>query len=92
MQVTLHEEPELVAPPDARRRAPLRCHAGRDQLDAVLHRLESEPAGSIEWLRPVATHYAGTPRAQTKAMIVDPSGNAIELKSYADPAAAFSDR
>jgi extradiol dioxygenase family protein len=25
-------------------------------------------------------------------MIVDPSGNAIELKTYADPAEAFSDR
>ena len=62
-----------------------------DQLDAILRRLESRADRPIEWLRPVATQYAGTPRAQTKAMIVDPSGNAIELKSYADPAAAFSD-
>jgi len=92
MQVTLHEEPELVAPPDARGVRHFGVTLAADQLDAVLHRLESEPAGSIEWLRPVATHYAGTPRAQTKAMIVDPSGNAIELKTYADPTAAFSDR
>jgi extradiol dioxygenase family protein len=39
----------------------------------------------------VQTDGAGTPREQTKAMIADPSGNAIELKSYADPAAALAD-
>ena len=93
MQVTLHEEPELVAPPDVRGVRHFGVTLAADQLDAILHRLESEPAGrAVEWLRPVATQYAGTPREQTKAMIVDPSGNAIELKTYADPAAAFSDR
>jgi extradiol dioxygenase family protein len=95
MQVTLHEEPDLVAAPGG---DPLGVrHFGvtlaADQLDAVVRRLESQTTGRpIEWLRPLATQYAGTPRAQTKAMIVDPSGNAIELKSYADPSAAFSDR
>jgi len=33
--------------------------------------------------------YVGTAREQTKAMIADPNGNAIERKAYADPAAAF---
>ena len=92
MQVTLHEEPDLVAAPDARGVRHFGVTLAADQLDAILRRLESQPADRpVEWLRPLATQYAGTPRAQTKAMIVDPSGNAIELKSYADPAAAFSD-
>jgi len=32
----------------------------------------------------------GTPREQHKAMVCDPSGNAIEVKAYADPGAAWS--
>ncbi len=92
MQVTLHEEPDLVARPDARGVRHFGVSLAADQFDALLRRLESEPTDQpIEWLRPVATEHAGTPRAQTKAMIVDPSGNAIELKTYADPAAAFAD-
>ncbi len=93
MQVTLHEEPDLVSPPDPLGVRHFGVTLDADQLAAVLHRLESQPADRpIEWIRPLATDHAGTPRAQTKAMIADPSGNAIELKSYADPAAAFSDR
>ncbi len=61
---------------------------GLDDLAAVLARLESR---TVEWVRPLQTDDAGTPREQTKAMIADPSGNAIELKAYADPTAAFSD-
>ncbi len=59
-----------------------------EELTALLARLASR---TVEWVRPVQTDYAGTPREQTKAMIADPSGNAIELKAYADPAAAFAD-
>jgi extradiol dioxygenase family protein len=93
MQLTLHEVPELVSAPDPRGVRHFGVTLGAEQLAAVLDRVGSHPAaGTIEWLRPLATDHAGTPRAQTKAMIVDPSGNAIELKSYADPAAAFSDR
>ena len=43
MQVTLHEEPELVAPPDARGVRHFGVTLAADQLDAVLHRLESSP-------------------------------------------------
>jgi extradiol dioxygenase family protein len=93
MQLTLHEMPELVSAPDALGVRHFGVTLGAEQLAALLDRVRSHPAGrTIEWLRPLATDHAGTPRAQTKAMIVDPSGNAIELKSYADPAAAFSDR
>ena len=61
---------------------------GADELAALLARLEARP---VQWLKRPTTDYAGTPREQTKAMIADPSGNAIELKTYADPAAAFAD-
>ena len=44
----------------------------------------------MAWLREASVDDAGTAREQTKAMIADPSGNAIELKAYADPAAAFA--
>lgn len=93
MQLTLHEEPDLVQRPDALGVRHFGVALDAEQLAAVLHRLDAAPSDRpIEWLRPLVTEHAGTPRAQTKAMIVDPSGNAIELKSYADPAAAYSDR
>jgi extradiol dioxygenase family protein len=92
MQVTLHEEPDLVTPPDPRGVRHFGVTLDAEALAALLARLRSQTiVSTINWLRPAATDHAGTPRAQTKAMIVDPSGNAIELKTYADPAAAFSD-
>ena len=42
-----------------------------------------------EWLVPVTTDDPGTPVEQTKTKIADPSGNVIELKTYADVAAAL---
>ena len=93
MQVTLHEEPALVSAPDARGVRHFGVTLAADQLAALLERLDSQTVvPAIAWLRPVTTDYAGTSRAQTKAMITDPSGNAIELKTYVDPEAAFSDR
>ena len=44
----------------------------------------------MTWLVRVATDHAGTPRQQTKCKFTDPAGNVIELKTYADPAAAFA--
>jgi extradiol dioxygenase family protein len=93
MQLTLHEEPDLVSAPDPRGVRHFGVTLGAEELARLLDRVRTQNVvPSIEWLRPLATDHAGTPRAQTKAMIVDPSGNAIELKSYADPAAAFSDQ
>jgi uncharacterized protein len=88
MQVTLHERPDQQLTADQRGVRHFGVTMGADQLEALLHRLHEQP---IEWLRPVLTEYANTPRAQTKAMLADPSGNAIELKTYADPDAAFAD-
>jgi extradiol dioxygenase family protein len=93
MQLTLHEEPDLARTPDARVVRHFGVTLGTEGFAALLERIRSQTiVPSIEWLRPVVTDHAGTPRAQTKAMIADPSGNAIELKTYADPVAAFSDR
>jgi extradiol dioxygenase family protein len=50
-------------------------------LADLLARLAHYP---IRWLDPVSTDHAGTPKEQTKAKFLDPSGNAIEIKSYAD--------
>ena len=40
----------------------------------------------------MSTDYPGTPREQTKAKLLDPSGNAIEIKTYVDPSTAFEPR
>jgi extradiol dioxygenase family protein len=88
LQLTLHEDPDQVVPPGDRAVRHFGVTLTADQLTAVLARLTSR---TVDWVRPLQTDYAGTPREQTKAMIADPSGNAIELKAYADPAAAFAD-
>jgi extradiol dioxygenase family protein len=59
---------------------------GRAELDALVARLED---AGVVWVDPLGTDFAGTPLEQTKAKLADPSGNVIEVKSYADPAAAL---
>jgi extradiol dioxygenase family protein len=88
LQLTLHEDPEQVVPPGDRAVRHFGVTLPADELAAILERLASRP---VDWVRPLQTDHAGTSREQTKAMIADPSGNAIELKAYADPAAAFAD-
>jgi extradiol dioxygenase family protein len=83
MQVTLHEQPDQVLTAD---QAGVR-HFGVTLAEAQFDELVARLAGqSVQWLRPVATDHRGTPRQQTKATVADPSGNAIELKWYAEPA------
>jgi extradiol dioxygenase family protein len=87
MQVTLHELPAFVddGPDEVR-------HFGvtlpLDDLRSLVTRLDSR---GVTWLQPLATEYPGTAREQTKCKLTDPSGNVIELKSYADPVTAFAD-
>jgi extradiol dioxygenase family protein len=86
MQVTLHERPEeVLADPGVRH---FGVTLGAAELADLLDRMAAHP---VRWLHPVTTDFAGTSREQTKAKVLDPSGNVIELKSYADPAAAFDD-
>jgi extradiol dioxygenase family protein len=88
LQLTLHEDPDQVVTPGNRAVRHFGVTLRAEELAAVLARLAGR---TVDWVRPLQTDDAGTAREQTKAMVADPSGNAIELKSYADPAAAFTD-
>ena len=85
-QLTLQERPDEVLPDPGTRHFGVTLE--RAEWDALVARLT---AGGVRWLAEPSTSYAGTDREQTKAMLADPSGNAIELKAYADPDAAFAD-
>jgi hypothetical protein len=86
MQVTLHEQPAQLLTPETRGVRHFGVTLTNAELQSLLDRLASHP---VEWLDPVSTDYAGTPREQTKAKLLDPSGNVIELKTYIDPGAAL---
>jgi extradiol dioxygenase family protein len=86
MQVTLHAEPRQVLDPHDRGVRHFGVTLSSADLAALLERLRALP---IEWLREPTTDDPGTDHEQTKAMIADPSGNAVELKTYPDPGAAF---
>jgi extradiol dioxygenase family protein len=86
MQLTLHERPDQLLPADAGGVRHFGVALDSDELRALLERLATHP---IDWLDEVSTDYPGTPREQTKAKLIDPSGNVIELKTYVDPVAAF---
>ncbi|MGP0030655.1 MAG: VOC family protein [Acidimicrobiales bacterium] len=86
MQISLHGRPDEVAeaPPGGSRHFGVTL--GRDDFEAVVARLRR---GEVVWLAPVTTDHPGTPAEQTKTKLADPSGNVIELKTYADVAAAL---
>ena len=86
MQVTLQVAPEEVTAPGSRSRRHFGVTLDRAPFEALVARLTTQP---VRWISGPTTEYAGTPREQTKAMIADPSGNAIELKTYLDPIAAL---
>jgi extradiol dioxygenase family protein len=91
LQLTLQEHPEQVPPAEQRGVRHFGVTLDAEQLAKVLTRLTSQPTDHpVTWLREASVEHAGTVREQTKAMIADPSGNAIELKAYADPAVAFA--
>jgi uncharacterized protein len=83
LQLTLHELPEQVHPDQGVR------HFGatldRGGFDALCARVA---AHGVAWLRAPATKNTGTPTEQTKALVADPAGNVIELKTYPDLAAS----
>ena len=59
---------------------------GRDDFDALAARLA---ARGVRWLSPISTDDEGLATEQTKAKFADPSGNVIEIKTYADVASAL---
>ncbi len=88
LQLTLQEHPDQVLPDNQRGVRHFGVTLGAPELAALGARLEQH---AIDYLSPLHTDHPGTPREQTKMKILDPSGNAIELKSYADPVATFAD-
>jgi uncharacterized protein len=86
MQVTLHDEPDQVLSAEQRGVHHFGVTVSAEDLSALIARARAHDA---VFLSPLSTDYAGTEREQTKAKILDPSGNAIELKAYVDPDAAF---
>ncbi len=87
LQLTLHERPEQVLPVETLGVRHFGVTLAADDLNALVHRLEARP---VTWSSNVTTEYAGTPKEQIKAKILDPSGNTIEIKTYVDPEAAFA--
>lgn len=87
MQLTLHERPEQVLPVETLGVRHFGVTLAADDLNELIRRLEARP---VTWSSKVTTEYAGTPKEQTKAKLLDPSGNTIEIKTYVDPEAAFA--
>jgi uncharacterized protein len=86
-QLTLHERPEQLLSAEGRGVRHFGVTLDAAQWRHLVERLEEYGA---TFVAPPTTDYAGTPAEQTKAMVVDPSGNAVEIKTYADPSAALS--
>ncbi|QXC59478.1 VOC family protein [Aquihabitans sp. G128] len=86
MQLTLQEHPDQVLAPEQVGVRHFGATLGAGPLRELLARAE---AAEVDWADPLHVDFAGTPQEQTKAKLRDPSGNVIELKSYADPAVAL---
>lgn len=86
-QVTLHERPSEVLDPAQRGVRHFGVSLPEGQWRDLVDRLRADGA---PFLAGPATDHAGTPREQRKAMVADPSGNAIEIKTYKDPGAALA--
>lgn len=85
-QITLHEKPDQVLPEGENgvrhfgATLPWACwQAAADSLRAR----------AVSFRMPPTISHQGTTDEQAKLMISDPSGNAIELKCYKNPAAAL---
>jgi hypothetical protein len=86
LQLTLHERPDEatgLVPGSARH---FGVTLGRDEFDQLVAHLERS---GVEWVSPARTDDEGLLTEQTKAKIVDPSGNVIEVKTYRDVQAAL---
>jgi uncharacterized protein len=86
MQVTLQDRADEAAAPHPGSVRHFGVALGRDDFEALTARLV---ARGVPWLSSVSTDDEGTATEQTKAKIADPSGNVIEIKTYADVASAL---
>ena len=86
MQVTLHDRADEAGSAHAGSVRHFGVTLGRDDFDALAARLSD---CAVPWLSPISTDDEGTATEQTKAKFADPSGNVIEIKTYADVASAL---
>lgn len=86
LQLTLHDRPDEATGLVAGSSRHFGVTLGRDEFDQLVDHLERS---GVQWVSPVATDDAGSLTEQTKAKIVDPSGNVIEVKTYRDVQAAL---
>jgi extradiol dioxygenase family protein len=86
MQVTLHDRADEAAAPYPGSVRHFGVTLGRDDFEGLVARLSTS---DVRWVSPVSTDDEGLATEQTKAKIADPSGNVIEIKTYADVAAAL---
>jgi len=89
LQLTLQCRPDEALPLERQGARHFGAALDAGTFAGVVARLQAD--GAIRWLAPVSTDHEGTPRQQTKCKLVDPAGNVIELKTYADPDAAYAD-
>ena len=87
LHLTLHEQPDQVLSPTQVGVRHFGVTVTGDELRGLL---ESATDAQVDWVHALKVDFAGTPREQSKAKLRDPSGNVIELKSYADPNIALA--
>jgi extradiol dioxygenase family protein len=89
-QLTVHADPARVGPPAGAHTLDGN-HFGAIVDDAELERLrERLVAAGVTFLVPPQVQHEGTPRERRKMIFLDPSGHAIELKSYRDETQIFA--
>ncbi|HWF17243.1 MAG TPA: VOC family protein [Acidimicrobiales bacterium] len=86
LQLTLQDRPNEVSAlvPGSSRHFGVTL--GHEEFEALVERLQKS---GVEWVVRVTTDDVGLLTEQTKAKIVDPSGNVIEVKTYRDVEAAL---
>lgn len=88
-QITCHLSPDAVR--SASQFGVDGNHFGAIVTPAEFVQLESQLlSAEVAFILEPATQHAGTPQERRKMIFTDPSGNAIEIKCYADPSRIFS--
>ncbi|HEV7734574.1 MAG TPA: VOC family protein [Candidatus Binatia bacterium] len=85
-QLTIHERPAEVLTPEQTGVRHFGVILGWDEWDILCARLREE---GVQFVREPSVVHQGTPREEGKMLLLDPSGNLIELKTYRDPRAAL---
>jgi extradiol dioxygenase family protein len=86
MQITLHDRPDEAEMLPAESVRHFGVTLGRSEFEAVTAHLAT---CGVQWVVPISTDDVGELTEQTKAKVADPSGNVIELKTYANVTAAL---